>query len=457
MPPPRPQRLRLAPLLLAPASAIVPACGGEAPRPPAAVEVRLDGPVAGPASGGGLPPSTATPVPGVRGADPASGGPCAWFPDARTSALPVGDPPAVVDAPACEEVRSAALQAPGEDLLLCVAAGQLRWLRPREDGRFDVLAEAPAPGAPNAFLRTDRDGDGREEAILGWGMGRGAFQAKASVEAWAAAPGGGLCSGRLLGDLAGDRQQVASISLSRAPSPELHVTAFEGKYDTVTYARRLGAAEGWDARWRSRMGTTAFMADLDGDERPDRVLGRVYGDAVGDDGDLSVWMDGGEARVAVPTLRGVRAAVAADTDGDGRDELWFGDGWHQDYGKVARYRLNRWRWDGAGKVPPPERIDERPGMYAVLRIEAVDLDGDLELEVLAAGNKEIVRYDLGKRGKPAARKVADCGTEGAFAVLRSRGGPARLVVARGVGRPVEVTPLEAPGAAAGKDPRGRSR
>ena len=100
---------------------------------------------------------------------------------------------------------------------------------------------------------------------------------------------------------------------------------------------RDGGQVSWMPGHRIRMGMARAVGDFDADGKPEVAVGRLYGDQKGEPGDLRVLQDDGSSEV-IDTLRGVRALSAADLNGDGHAELLFGDGWHINYGKLARYR-----------------------------------------------------------------------------------------------------------------------
>ena len=66
------------------------------------------------------------------------------------------------------------LLAPGEDLLFCLNPFELSVLSPLPEGGFETLVTLPSAGVRNDSLRVRRLADGREELLLGLGMGRGA-------------------------------------------------------------------------------------------------------------------------------------------------------------------------------------------------------------------------------------------------------------------------------------------
>ncbi len=144
-----------------------------------------------------------------------------------------------------------------------------------------------------------------------------------------------------------------------------------------------------------------------------------------------------------------------DGDGDKTAEVYFGDGWHFDYGKVARGRLSVAHKTRSGWQT--ELIDDTPGQYEIARIALEDVDGEDGPELIAAGNKYINLYKKGKHGW-SWRRLAD-GSSFALAQLEAGW---HLVVP---GTPIQLIPLKAgrgteqpviPTGAAGSSPTGAS-
>ncbi|MCO4774198.1 MAG: VCBS repeat-containing protein, partial [Deltaproteobacteria bacterium] len=152
--------------------------------------------------------------------------------------------------------------------------------------------------------------------------------------------------------------------------------------------------QGGDAQWipshRVRMGMARAVGDFDRDGRTEVAIGRLYGEDANTDGDLRVIQEDGTVEM-VPTLRGVRAVGAGDLDGDGKAELLFGDGWHKNYGKLARYRPNV-ATRAANGTWAVTTLDERTDNYAIEQI------GIVGRTVVAGGNATLGVYEFGGKG-----------------------------------------------------------
>lgn len=74
-------------------------------------------------------------------------------------------------------------------------------------------------------------------------------------------------------------------------------------------------------------------------ETPDKyVVGRLYGDEVRSDGDLTIWNQ--KAKTRLKNFRGVRAMEIVDLNQDGFTDLLVADGWHYQYAKMGQARLS---------------------------------------------------------------------------------------------------------------------
>jgi hypothetical protein len=184
------------------------------------------------------------------------------------------------------------------------------------------------------------------------------------------------------------RHEVTAILPAGART--LLVAYFEDKY-LVKSQLMTRDTDGWlaDGAATVRMATSYAYGDVDADGQPDVVVGRVYGDDKDKDGDAFVLRPGG-VRLPIVTTRGVRGLAIADADGDGRNEIYLADGWHQNYGQNARGLLTRVRWaDGAFHS---ELVEDTPGQYTIWRILPADVDGDGKPELVTLGSHYVRVY-----------------------------------------------------------------
>jgi len=313
----------------------------------------------------------------------------------------------------CERIWSADLIGDEAEEVLCSSANELIVYGADQD-LFRERMRLTGTGLTNAAWRGDRDGDGKDEFVVAFGMGRGFASAPirvqeidADAESWTV---------RTVYEYTGSRSQVTSVW-----GPKLYLAHFVSKYEvTGGFVQPDGTLA---EERRIQMGMQRVLADLDGDGKDELAVGRVYGDEPKSDGDLKV--HDGNVTQTVPTRRGVRFLTAADLDGDRQSELLFGDGWHYRYGDEAEGRLNVASFTPGGY--DTDLIHELPGQFSVMKIEVEDVDGDGRLEIFAGGNDKLYLY---RREGPGwvPRELGAC-PMGEFTVVRGADGATRVAVA----------------------------
>lgn len=172
---------------------------------------------------------------------------------------------------------------------------------------------------------------------------------------------------------------------------EIIVSYFESKYivETVSILKK---SDKWDYKViaQERMAMSRDVGIFPDLELNRCVVGRVYGNKLGDEGDAYI---SGKDRLMLPVKRGVKAVKIGDGDNDGKNEIFIGDGWHMDYGKVARGRIARIYYDGNNYEY--ELIEDVKYQYETTQIEIADITRDGKNEVLARGSRcfRIYKYD----------------------------------------------------------------
>ena len=302
---------------------------------------------------------------------------------------------------------------------IVLADAQRLWV---VDATGRELATLPAPGGIEVLVVADLDGDHHAAVLAGWGMSREHKTAPATVSAYR------LVGGRLVAEplLAPPTPRAEITAIVPGADRTVLVGYFDSKYTVHSVIVRR-AATGWavDDVATLRMATSYARADVDGDGTPDLIVGRVYGDDQGADGDAFLLRPDG-TRVMIPTTRGVRELATADTDGDGRPEIYLADGWHQNYGKLARGLLTEVRFsDGRFRS---ELVEDTAGQYSVGRIVPADLYGDGKVELVTAGSRE-VRVFQRRDGRWTGFPIAGVARDIAIGQLDAVAGDEVLVLA----------------------------
>ena len=191
------------------------------------------------------------------------------------------------------------------------------------------------------------------------------------------------------------RPQATDLIIASYPDPEkpsIIVSYFESKYmvETVSITKN-------DENWSSEIIEVKRMAmardvgewkdDLAGKTSIEMAVGRVYGDEIGMTGDA--YFFGEESRL-IPSKRGVKTVRFGDGDNDGENEIYLGDGWHQDYGKIARGRIAQ--VDKRNSDITYELIEDVKYQYETTQIEIGDINQDGLNEVITRGNRFIRIY-----------------------------------------------------------------
>jgi len=240
------------------------------------------------------------------------------------------------------------------------------------DAAGKEIASAPATSGILVLTAADIDGDGKSELLAGWGQTRDVRDGKARVTVHRLA--GKQLVEETIVEPATSREEV--VAIVPAEKGAVLVAYFDSQYMVTSAIARKGAS-GWKVENVAsiRMATTYARGDVDGDGNPDLVVGRIYGDDKGIDGDAFVLARDG-TRTKLPTTRGLRSLTVVGSD------IYFGDGWHQNYGQNAHGFLTHVHHDKDGFHS--DLIEDTAGQYAIERILPATIDGKPALVTLGS-------------------------------------------------------------------------
>ncbi|HEY5928482.1 MAG TPA: hypothetical protein VIV11_42640 [Kofleriaceae bacterium] len=225
------------------------------------------------------------------------------------------------------------------------------------------IASAPIAAGIHVLVAHDLDGDGRAEILAGWGQSRDHMTAKARITVH-------RLKGKELVEeviVAPETERAEVVAIVPVDKQAVLVAYYDSKFMVTSTTAKRGA-QGWqlDKLASIRMATSYARGDLDGDGKPELVVGRIYGDDKGIDGDAFVLAADG-TRTKLPTTRGLRSLAIIG------GAVYVGDGWHQNYGKYARGLFTRIA--RAGDSFAAELVENTPGQYGIERIVPASSDG----------------------------------------------------------------------------------
>ena len=227
-------------------------------------------------------------------------------------------------------------------------------------------------GEPQVVGRGDIDGDGHEEALIATGMGRGDTEAPARL--WAI----GAKAARMLWEQRTARSQVTDLHVLPDPAggpDRIWLVSFKD----ARVAQGGFLVDGTVQVVQEAALALRMMPVADG-----TLVGRMYGDAPRSDGDLR--RVGPQGERVIPTLRGVRSLISADLDGDGKPEWLVGDGWHFAYGQQGDATLRVIPGDDR----PARVITRLDGNYIIRDLAVARAPGSGAPLILATGSTEAV-------------------------------------------------------------------
>jgi hypothetical protein len=350
-------------------------------------------------------------------------GPAAPFTPGETGPLPAAD-------------RLFAVTLAGGKHRLLGADGPSLWaVEPDATGRARKLWSRTGTGEVQRLVAGEVRG-APERLYVARGRGRAAMDAPLLLQGLD--PGTG--EGEALFTHRSGRTECTGLDIAdvnRDGKPDLAFAYFASKYGVRTHHLVSGGPPVDGAE--RRMATSLAFADLDGDGKADEVVGRVYGDAQGQPGDLTVHLASGPVRV--PTENGVRALLVARLAGDARPTLYLADGWVADYKRSAKGQIKRATWNAAQRAFTVETVATGTGQFTFFALWAVDLGGQGQPVVVAQGSDEVLVFTPGSKRPWPSRSVTRLPPVQNTAIGRVSSGAWALFVP---GRPASRTVLLSP-------------
>ncbi len=293
---------------------------------------------------------------------------------------------------------------------------------------------------------------GKRHVFLAKGRGRG-VQGSVSVQLRAA--NALAFNTDSLYEVLGKRNDVSGLSFASSMGDRpggVVLTSFVSKYQVRTML--IGSEPHLTVlHEKQRMAMNVLPWAVGGDAAMYKVVGRIYGDARGEPGDLKVAplgvptrTDDEFARFAYPTQSsawrtipiegGVRAMVLADTKGTGSRRLYVSDGWSAEYKKKAKAQLKEVRFvDGGFQV---NLIGSSKSEYTFFELWNRDLDGDGLEEIIARGDSHLTYFKRTTEGW-RQKKIASYGPVINVALVKS--GTAGWFVVIPDAKHTKLTPL----------------
>lgn len=216
-----------------------------------------------------------------------------------------------------------------QSLYAYVLSSGIRFLRP--DGT--VVAEAvQGTGSARLALKVPGSGGRPDRVLVGWGRDPASRLAQNTVVFTLSDASAKPAVHQVIHQTVSDRADPQDAVL--APDGALVLAWFSDKYTVQVGLLAPGESQVKTVTSAAMISRLGVLGAREG--RYTLAVARVYGDEPGSDGGLFLFEDGQWRRL--PTVRGVRGLwVSAKPDGW---DLWVGDGWNKDYGRVARAYLS---------------------------------------------------------------------------------------------------------------------
>lgn len=217
--------------------------------------------------------------------------------------------------------------------------------------------------------------NGKKHILIAFGYGRGKLDAKLSLKLYDE-------NLEFIEEIFSDPTSRSETSHLQQIGSKVLINYYESKYFTKTgFLKKVGNNWEFVELFKKRLGSHLAVGNKS------IAIGRPYGDAQGEDGDVLLYQKGEFTKL--PSLRGVRSIAFANIDEDPDLELLIGDGWHQNYGEKAEPRLSQ--IDKEQDTYKLKNVFLAKNEYAIEKI--LPFEANNKTFVLASGEKKLWLFD----------------------------------------------------------------
>ncbi len=223
------------------------------------------------------------------------------------------------------------------------------------------------------------ESNGEKRIAVAVGYGRGDLEAPVRVYLYDQ----NLENEQLIYEAKSPRSQITFL---QQVSDTLYINYFNSKFFSVLGSLKQISSDKWDFTKIADIRLGANVS-LDGDNI---LFARPYKDP---DKDIAenILLDKDKNIIDLPSFRGARSGVFADIDNDGTKEILLGDGWHQNYGKLAEPRFSVLTFNKQTKKYDLKMISNIKGQTSIEKIIPFTLGK--KTFIVTAGDKFIELYD----------------------------------------------------------------
>lgn len=272
-----------------------------------------------------------------------------------------------------------------------------------QNDKLKLLTSIPAIG--RVCAATIYNNANRKKIAVGFGAGRGFLQVQPQVLLYEDL----LTNGKQIFQANSERSDITFLG---QVENGLAITYFESKFIT-----RLGILSPENDLWKFTEQLKIRLGMHIDFYNNSYLIGRPYRDEKENSSELLLYKDGKTTQL--PSFRGISSVAFLHPNDNSKDEILIGDGWHQDYKKVAEPRLSLISFNKQTNSYDIKTIDKTTPQINVAKIKQVGR-GKNSL-VLTAGDLFIDSYlpkDNWKRKRLYEKKTGEMSSNFDFTILR---------------------------------------